>query len=200
MTRRMRTLLIVAAWISATLALTDAARARDRVLRGEVIVDAPVADVWKAWTTTEGATTFFAPEARIESRVDGAYELYFKPAAPAGLRGSEGMRILSFEPEKRFSYTWNAPPEIPEIRGQRTQVTVELEALSPNRTRVRITHQGWGEGEAWDRAYAYFDRAWGKIVLPRLVARFASGPIDWANPPGLDATAPSLAVELTSAR
>ncbi len=200
MNRSIRSLLVVAAWISTTLCLGGTAGARERVLRGEVIVAAPTADVWKAWTTTEGATTFFAPEARIEPRVDGAYELYFKPEAPAGLRGSEGMRILSFEPEKRFSYTWNAPPEIPEIRGQRTQVTVELESLAPDRTRVRITHQGWGEGEAWDRAYAYFDRAWGKIVLPRLVARFANGAIDWANPPGVDAAAPSLALDLVAKR
>ncbi len=199
MTRSIRSLVIVATWISATLSLTESAGARDRVLRGEVVVAASAADVWKAWTTIEGAKTFFAPEARIEPRVDGAYELYFKPDAPPGLRGSEGMRILSFEPEKRLSYTWNAPPDIPEIRGQRTQVTVDIEPLAPDRTRVRITHQGWGEGDAWDRAYAYFDRAWGKIVLPRLVARFASGPIDWAHPPGLDATAPSLAVNFVPA-
>lgn len=183
--------------LAAALLARDAAAAElgERVLRAEVVVNGPVGEVWRAWTTSDGARTFFAPGARIEPRVDGAYEIYFRPEAPAGLRGTEGMRILAFEPEKRLAYTWNAPPEIPEIRGQRTQVIVELEALGAERTRVCLTHLGWGRGEAWDRAYAYFDRAWGAIVLPRLVARFASGPIDWSAPPE-PSDAPSLATTL----
>ena len=28
------------------------------------VINAPVADVWKAWTTTEGIKTFFAPAPR----------------------------------------------------------------------------------------------------------------------------------------
>lgn len=186
-------------WLALAVALLarDAAAAElgERVLRAEVVVNGPIGEVWRSWTTSDGARTFFAPDAWIEPRVDGAYELYFRPEAPAGLRGSEGMRILAFEPEKRLAYTWNAPPEIPEIRGQRTQVIVELEALGAARTRVRLTHLGWGHGEAWDRAYAYFDRAWGAIVLPRLVARFASGPIDWSAPPA-PSEGPSLATTL----
>jgi len=60
------------------------------------------------------------------------------------------------------------------------------------RTRLRFTHLGWGEGPAWDEAFAYFDRAWGGFVLPSLVRRFEHGPIDWAARPKLEPLAGTM--------
>jgi hypothetical protein len=45
-------------------------------------------------------------------------------------------------------------------------------------TEVRLHHVGWGEGGEWDKAHAYFDRAWGH-VLANLKRRFEQGPQDW---------------------
>ena len=64
----------------------------------EVTVKASMEEVWDAWTTSKGVTTFFAPEAKIELKYDGSYELYFDLDKPEGLRGSEGCKILSFLP------------------------------------------------------------------------------------------------------
>ena len=33
------------------------------------------------------------------------------------------------------------------------------------------------------RAFEYFERAWGQVVLPRLRYRFERGPIDWDQRP-----------------
>jgi PTH1 family peptidyl-tRNA hydrolase len=152
---------------------------KERRIRKQVVVPAPVEQVWDAWTTTDGARAFFAPEANIELREDGPYELYFRPDAPPGERGAEGCKVISFEAPNRLSFTWNAPPEIPEVRrGEPTRVDVALRPAGRDRTRVALTHSGWGEGAAWDEAYAYFDRAWGK-VLDDLRARFADGPLEW---------------------
>lgn len=62
----------------------------ERTICGEVTVDAPVSDVWEAWTTREGVASFFAPDCRIELEVGGAYEMYFIPDAEPGQRGGEG--------------------------------------------------------------------------------------------------------------
>jgi hypothetical protein len=67
-------------------------RASDRFLRADLTIEAPVADVWNAWTTEAGVTSFFAPGTKIEPRVDGLYEIYFDPTQPPGQRGAEGMR------------------------------------------------------------------------------------------------------------
>lgn len=48
------------------------------------------------------------------------------------------------------------------------------------------TQGGWGESGQWDEAFAYFQHAWGAVVLPRLRLRFAVGPVDWTSPPALD--------------
>lgn len=164
-------------------ALPDAAA--ERALLAEVEIGAAAAEVWKAWTTEEGARTFFAPACRIDLRVGGAYEMYFNPIAPQGVRGGEGLQILQIDPGRRLVFTWNAPPTWPHIRGQWTIVAVDLTPLSSGRTRVRLTHTGWGQGKEWDQAYVYFARAWSAVVLPNLKYRFEKGPIDWAHPPKL---------------
>jgi uncharacterized protein YndB with AHSA1/START domain len=148
------------------------------VIEKETTVDAPIAEVWRAWTTSEGAVTFFAPEANIELRIGGPYELFFDLDAPPGSRGAEGMTVLSYAPPHTLSFTWCAPPHLPNVRRERMWIVVRLDEVSPGRTRVRLANLGWGEGGEWEEAHAYFRRAW-DIVLTRLRQRFAQGPIDW---------------------
>jgi uncharacterized protein YndB with AHSA1/START domain len=152
----------------------------ERKIQYETVVNANVEEVWRAWTVEEGVRSFFAPQAHIDLRIGGVYELTFNSDENPGLRGSEGCTILSFLPHDMLSFTWNAPPEFPDIRalGCATWVVIQLYALPENLTRVRLSHLGWGEGDAWEAVYSYFTRAW-KIVLDRLVVRYTSGPIEW---------------------
>jgi uncharacterized protein YndB with AHSA1/START domain len=138
----------------------------DRVIQGEVVVDASVADAWRAWTTEKGIKSFFAPECRIELRVDGSFEMIFLPEGEPGQRGGEGVRFLAIQPEKMLSFTWNAPPHLPKARGQWTHVVIRFSEVDGDRTRVTLRHDGWGEGGEWDEAFAYFERAWIETVLP----------------------------------
>jgi uncharacterized protein YndB with AHSA1/START domain len=151
----------------------------------QVVIPAPVSQVWEAWTTEEGAKTFFAPECRIDLRVGGAYEMFFDPSAPAGERGGEGLTILAIQPEKLLSFTWNAPPHLSEVRGQLTHVNLRFGSIDEGKTELKLSHDGWGEGGQWDEAFEYFTIAWGDVVLPRLKYSFEVGPVDWENPPTL---------------
>ncbi|HWR82576.1 MAG TPA: SRPBCC domain-containing protein [Candidatus Deferrimicrobium sp.] len=154
----------------------------ERVIYKQVVVKTNVTSVWRAWTTREGIKSFFAPDCRIELKVSGAYEMYFDLTAAARLRGGEGCRIQAIQPQKMLSFTWNAPPHLPEARSQFTSVVIRLQPLSDSATQVTLIHSGWGDGGEWDQAFEYFTRAWG-VVLYRLQVRFEQGPIDWANPP-----------------
>ena len=150
-------------------------------LRKKILVPASRSAVWRAWTVSEEAATFFAPQAKIDLRIGGCYEILFFPDNPPGERGAEGLRILSFLPEEMLSFEWNAPPQFPEIRRQKTWVVVQLSEVTDADTEVRLTHLGWGSGDDWDQVYAYFDQAW-DLVLGRLQHRAGHGPIDWENP------------------
>ena len=90
--------------------------------------------------------------------------------------------MLAIQPMKMLSFTWNAPPSLPKVRGQYTHVIIRLVEESDG-THVILTHDGWGSGGEWDKAFDYFKGAWLKVVLPRLHYRFIYGSIDWEPPP-----------------
>ncbi|MCX2862872.1 SRPBCC domain-containing protein [Paucibacter sp. PLA-PC-4] len=152
--------------------------AAERSIDKEVIIKASLDQAWQSWTTREGIVAFFAPDARIEPRVGGAFQIYIDPGATPGMKGADEMRFLALQPKKMLSFDWNAPPHLPEARAQRTFVILRFEPVSETETRLRLHHTGWGEGGEWDKAYAYFDRAWGN-VLANLKKRYDSGPQDW---------------------
>jgi uncharacterized protein YndB with AHSA1/START domain len=154
-----------------------------RAIVKEAVVQASRAEVWRVWTTSTGAQEFFAPRANISLEPFGAYEIFFLPDAPPGSRGGDDLRVLSFLPLEMLSFEWNFPPSIPSLRdtGAHTWVVVGLQDGEEGRTRVRLTHLGWREGEDWDRGFAYFERAW-DVVLGRLKQRFETGPVDWSKP------------------
>lgn len=139
-----------------------------RKLHHETMVTATPRQLWEAWTTVEGIRSFFAPDANIDPRPGGAFEIFFVPDAEPGFRGAEGTTFLSLQPEKMLSFTWTGPPSIPETRHQFTSVSVNFVPLDQETTRVVLEHTGWGTGDAWDKTWDYFNAAWGKAVLPNL--------------------------------
>jgi uncharacterized protein YndB with AHSA1/START domain len=162
------------------VAAMGAAPAAERALDKEVVVSATLDEAWAAWTTREGIVSFFAPDARVEPRVGGPFEIYMDPLAAPGMKGADDMRFLAVQPRRMISFDWNAPPSLPEARQQRSFVIVRFVPLDEHHTRVTIHHVGWGDGGEWDKAYAYFDRAWG-VVLAHLQERFEQGPRDWSE-------------------
>ena len=156
------------------------ALAEERAINEKVIVKGKLDDVWRAWTTSEGIKTFFAPDANVQLKVDGPFEIYMNPYAEKGMKGADDMRILAFQDKKMLSFTWNAPPSLAEVRKQRTYVTVRLQPQSEGVTEVTLFHGGWGEGGEWDKTYDYFSKAW-PSVLKNLQKRFDTGPIDWSE-------------------
>jgi uncharacterized protein YndB with AHSA1/START domain len=162
------------------LLLASHVHCAERAIDREVVVAANVDAVWQAWTTSEGVKTFFAPDAHVELRVDGPFEIYINPYAAPGMKGADGMHIIGFQPKRMLSFTWNAPPHLPEARQQRSVVILRFIPQGDNETRVTLHHTGWGDGGEWDKAFDYFSGTW-PFVLANLQKRFASGPIDWTE-------------------
>jgi uncharacterized protein YndB with AHSA1/START domain len=155
--------------------------APERMITEKITVNASIDDVWKAWTTSDGIKTFFAPDAIVEARVGGPFAIYMDPFAPTGMKGADDMVFLAVQDKRMLSFTWNAPPSLPEARKQRTVVVVRFVGRGDTLTDVTINHMGWGEPAAdgeWGKAYDYFAKSWPN-VLKNLKKRFDSGPVDW---------------------
>ncbi len=174
MSRHWHHVLAAAALLSTAPASTAAAQ--DDALKpviASVQLDADSDAIWRAWTTEDGVRSFLAPLAHIEPRVGGAYEIYFLPDQPKGLRGSEGATVLAWEPPHRLLFSWNAPVQFDRLRNQLTVVEVAIEDSSAGGSNVTLTHSGWGRGPEWQAVREYFSRAW-PAVLSRLASSRSS--------------------------
>jgi uncharacterized protein YndB with AHSA1/START domain len=153
------------------------------VLQLEIVLAASLEAVWECWTTEKGIQSFFAPACHIEMKPDGAYEIFFFPENPPGLRGADGQRVMAIEPFKMLSFSWNFPPG--ELRDERTIVVLRFRQEG-SQTRLTLAQMGWGESALWTQGMEYFRQAWGEVVLARLKYRLEHGPIDWSNPPSAE--------------
>jgi uncharacterized protein YndB with AHSA1/START domain len=130
----------------------------------EVTLPIPAAEAWSLLATPEGWMRFLGVNARIELTVGGPFEIEFDPSAPPGLRGSEGCQVLAWLPERLLVFSWNAPPHMAAEREQRTFVVIEFQTLEPDRTRVLLTHAGFGSDGNWPLVATYFERAWTNLL------------------------------------
>jgi uncharacterized protein YndB with AHSA1/START domain len=101
-------------------ALATSVHAQERAIIKEIVVPADQPQVWEAWTTRQGIESFFAPEAVIDARPGGAFHIHINPYADKGMKGADDMRFIAVQPPRMLSFDWNAPPNFPEARKQRS--------------------------------------------------------------------------------
>jgi len=143
-----------------------------RALRFEVIVPAPVDEVWTAFATTEGLATWLWRDVRVDARPGGDWLVLY----PGGKTG--GGTIVSINPKQQIVIAALAPEQFPTVRATRTRATFEFSAVSPTSTRVTLLQTGWQSGAEWDAAYNYLADGNAQL-LTQLHKRFVSGPAKW---------------------
>jgi uncharacterized protein YndB with AHSA1/START domain len=142
----------------------------------EIEVPAPVSEVWKAFSTSEGLSTWLFPSATVDLKPGGDWLVHF----PGGSTG--GGTIVSFVPKKEIVIAALAPDKFPQVRAARTQAVFQFEPRG-NSTVVRLTQTGWKSGDEWTRAYEYL-AAGNAQLLASLHHRFVDGPMDWEKAMG----------------
>ena len=127
-----------------------------KVLRIELSIPAPVHDVWQAFTTPQGLSSWLAPDVSVELRPGGDWLVKF-PGSTAG------GTIVSFIPEKEIVINALAPDRFPQVRAARTRAVFTF-TTEGNSTIVSLSQTGWRSGPEWDAAYEYL--AVGNAQIP----------------------------------
>ena len=136
----------------------------------ELSIPAPLPEVWKAFTTTDGLSSWLAPEVSVDLRKGGDWLIKF-PGSTAG------GTIVSFVPQKELVLSALAPDRFPHVRAARTRAVFTFTAKG-NNTLVRLSQTGWQGGREWDAAYEYLAAANGEM-LAMLHHRYVAGPTHW---------------------
>jgi uncharacterized protein YndB with AHSA1/START domain len=138
-----------------------------------VTVPAGIDQVWEAFTTVAGMTSWLAPQATVEPVAGGKWEVAFGPGSSVG-----GGTIVLVQPKSLLALAALAPDRFPTVRRERTTAVFLFDAAGPNATTVRLAQTGWKSGPEWDQAFDYL--AVGNAqLLEQLYHRFAVGPVSW---------------------
>jgi hypothetical protein len=98
----------------------------------------------------------------VEEEFDAAVEAVF--AAFEAQLGAQAATTLAREADALITIQFPMPDELTALAGQRTVLTLTFEAKG-GATKLTLTHAGFGRGEAWDQALAYFTQGWPSVLL-----------------------------------
>ena len=157
-------------------------RTPEKRLEWELVVPAPVAEVWEAWATADGIATWAAPAGYVELRPGGTWEAHFEPDRPKGQRGSDANEIVEVVPGHALVIRAGAPQRFPTVRAEKTTFVITLTPAGAHHTLVHGSQTGWKEGTEWEEAFDYLARG-NAVWLDWLHQRFTTGPIDWSRGP-----------------
>jgi uncharacterized protein YndB with AHSA1/START domain len=156
--------------------VTFATRAQAEPLVTEAIINAPVSEVWRRFTTKEGMESWMVPHAEIELKVGGLMRTHYDPKGALGDANTIVNEVLSFEPERMLSIrVQQAPADFPLPEAVRKMWTVVyFQPLEPGMTNVRIVGLGLGEDADSQKLREYF-RKGNARTLEQLQKRFWPG-------------------------
>lgn len=146
----------------------------EKALRFEVMVPAPLDEVWAAFTTEAGLEAWLWKDIRVDARPGGDWIVLY----PGGKTG--GGTIVSITPRRRVVIRALAPEQFPTVRREGTDVTFSFDSSGPAATKVTLTQTGWKTGDEWNAAYEYLAKGNAQL-LTQLHQRFTSGPLDWSK-------------------
>jgi uncharacterized protein YndB with AHSA1/START domain len=138
---------------------TQCARADDTIV-SEGVVNAPVAAVWRAWTTTDGLKSWLAPHADIDLRIDGLMRSNYDAKGTLGDQGTIENRVLAYEPERMLSIRVAKAPERFPFKAKVGEMwTVLYFTPTPEGgTKLRIVGLGFGKDEESQRMKTFFEQ------------------------------------------
>ena len=124
--------------------------------------------VWLAWTQANRITEWFSPEANVEARVGGPFELFFD-TKNHNHQSTIGCVFTQVESKNKLCFTWKGPNQFAEFMNHTSSLTSVTVLFSEDDKKIHLNliHDGWGTGEKWEKAKAWHQEQW-QLLLKNL--------------------------------
>ncbi len=143
-------------------------------------IHAPVAAVWKIWTSGEGYKTLGVAKAEVDLRIGGLIRSHYRASGVLGDVETIENRILAYEPGRMIAIRIERPPQSFPFREawKKTWTVITLTDLGDGRTHLRIASMGFGADEESLAMRRFFEAGnaytW-KMIQKRLEPAGANG-------------------------
>ncbi len=131
----------------------------ERILVEDIVIEAPLADVWNAYTTEKGYAAWAAPKVRIDLRVGGTILTQYAANAEIGDPGTNTLHIVNYVPKRLLTLRAEIADNWPEVMkqdGERLTNVILFEALSPTRTHIESYGIGYGTSPEYEELLEFF--------------------------------------------
>lgn len=144
--------------IGALLLVLSSKTAAEPSQTTEGFVNAPVAEVWSVFTTSEGYRKTGVAQAEVDLRIGGEIRTHYQPDGKLGDAESIVNEILAFEPERMLAIrVKQAPASLPNREALAgTWTVLYFSPAGENMTHVRIVGLGYNESPGSQATAKFF--------------------------------------------
>lgn len=139
----------------------------------EGFVNAPVAEVWRLFTTAEGYKATGVDKAEVDLRVGGTVRAHYDPQGTLGDPETLVNEILAYEPERMLAIRLQKPPAsfkfAPAQEG--TWTVIYFTPSGADMTHVRIVGLGYRDDEQSQALRRFFAEG-NRSTLDRIAKRY----------------------------
>ena len=149
-------------------------------IRHTASIPASLAQVWQAWTTSDGLMTFAAPFVHLDFRIHGIWESSYNPKSTLGNPANIQNEVLAYLPMEMLTICIHrTPPGFPDPEmAQRLWTVIRMRSLDESITEVELTMLGYQPGDESSPVYQLFHRG-NALTLGWLYQSFVGGPRRW---------------------
>ena len=143
------------------------------IITSEAILNAPLDDVWKAWTTREGIESWMVAKTDFKLEIGATWRTSYSKESTLDDDSTIQHLILAYDQGRMLAFRTVKPPKgfpFPSALAK-TWTVVYLEPRGAAKTHITVRMNGYTEDEESQKMRAFFERG-NRITLESLVKRF----------------------------
>jgi uncharacterized protein YndB with AHSA1/START domain len=129
------------------------------MLQQHIEINAPVENLWRAYTEPEEWKQWVTPVVEIDFKINGTIKSHYQPDAKIGDDGTIVIHILNYIPNKQITMQAEIAENFPEfVKGEEKNLysIVYFEKIDEGLTKVSLYGVGYKNEERWHELMKFF--------------------------------------------